>query len=215
MIYISRQLLFSFLVVLPVIAISGCDAVSFDRPDHWATPIHNWHLRNAYRVSEKLYRSAQPGLAAYREFHKLGVELSLDLRNEAFDAAKLRDMGIEQVHIPMNASSVTADQVVAALKVIDNSQKPVVVHCQAGADRTGAVVAFYRIVFEGWSKAEAIDEMVNGGYGFHSRYHNIITLIQNADIAAIKRRLEANSGNDKVGTNDSRIKSLPRNRTNG
>ena len=43
---------------------------------------------------------------------------------------------------------------------------PVLVHCKHGADRTGCIVALYRIVFQSWSKEAAIDEMHNGGYGF-------------------------------------------------
>lgn len=42
-----------------------------------------------------------------------------------------------------------------------------VVHCWHGSDRTGAVIAAYRIVQQGWSQHDAIDEMINGGYGFH------------------------------------------------
>ena len=41
----------------------------------------------------------------------------------------------------------------------DPAKRPVFVHCKHGADRTGTMVAFYRILFEGWSKDEAIREM--------------------------------------------------------
>ena len=41
-------------------------------------------------------------------------------------------------------------------------------HCQQGADRTGTMMAFYRIAVQGWPKDDAIAEMKNGGYGFHS-----------------------------------------------
>ena len=64
-------------------------------------------------------------------------------------------------------------------------------HCWHGSDRTGLVSAMYRIVFGGWSKKEAIDELINGGYGYHSMYKNISEFIEKVDIVAIKQRVTA------------------------
>jgi tyrosine-protein phosphatase SIW14 len=195
----------TILVMITTVLLSAtaCDFRSH-RPDKWATRLYNYHFRNAYRVSDKLYRSAQPGLAAYREFYKLGVRVSINLRGLAFDPAKLKAIGIRQVNIPVSAANLNLDQVIAILKVIKEADSPVLVQCEWGADRSGAVTAFYRIVFQGWSKDEAIDEMVNGGFGFHKRYQNLITLIRNADIGLIKRRLDLAAAADKVGDNDLR-----------
>jgi hypothetical protein len=49
--------------------------------------------------------------------------------------------------------------------------------------------AMYRIVEQGWSKDEAIREMVDGGYGFHAMWSNIIHYVKNVDIEKIKREL--------------------------
>jgi hypothetical protein len=48
----------------------------------------------------------------------------------------------------------------------------------------------YRIVFQDWSYQEAIDEMINGGYGFHEKYENIPLFIEQADIEIIKTNLK-------------------------
>lgn len=66
------------------------------------------------------------------------------------------------------------------------SLQPVLVHCNHGSDRTGTMVAIYRIVFEGWSKAQATDEMINGGFGFHPIWQNLIRYIEELDVNAIK-----------------------------
>jgi protein tyrosine/serine phosphatase len=68
----------------------------------------------------------------------------------------------------MTAWEPDDDKVERFLRIVtDPSRTPVFVHCQHGADRTGMMVAMYRVVVQGWSKADAIDEMRRGGFGFH------------------------------------------------
>ena len=50
----------------------------------------------------------------------------------------------------------------------DTNAVPVLVHCQHGADRTGSMCALYRIMRQGWKVEDAITEMKDGGYGYHS-----------------------------------------------
>ena len=70
----------------------------------------------------------------------------------------------------------------------DPKRQPVFVHCQHGADRTGTMCAIYRLVEQGWSKDEAIREITDGGYGFHSVWQNLIKYLRNLDVKAIKAR---------------------------
>ena len=79
------------------------------------------------------------------------------------------------------------EDVVRFLKIVtENNNTPVFVHCQFGSDRTGTMCAIYRIAVEGWNKNEAIEEMTEGGFGFHSIWSNLIDYIQNLDIDKIK-----------------------------
>jgi protein tyrosine/serine phosphatase len=91
----------------------------------------------------------------------------------------------------MNALSITRDGIISALKLIKSAEGrgPVLVHCKHGADRTGVVIAMYRILYQGWTKEQAVDEMENGGYNFHSIFINIPNFIKNANIADYKRAL--------------------------
>ena len=45
------------------------------------------------------------------------------------------------------------------MKILRDAPKPILVHCQHGSDRTGAVIALYRILFQNMSKVEAIKEL--------------------------------------------------------
>ena len=81
------------------------------------------------------------------------------------------------------------EEVIDFLKVAtDPARWPVFVHCQHGADRTGTMYAIYRIAIEGWSKEDAIGEMTEGEFGFHSVWYNLITYIQELDIETIKQK---------------------------
>ena len=59
------------------------------------------------------------------------------------------------------------------------------VHCQRGADRTGTATAVYRICVEGWSREDAIDEMVNGGYAFEPRFSHLKKYLRSFKIEAV------------------------------
>ena len=70
---------------------------------------------------------------------------------------------------------------------------PVLVHCWHGADRTGMVVALYRMVEQGWTREAAIEEMLEGGYGYHSVWKDIITFLETVDVEALRRALRSNA----------------------
>ena len=70
--------------------------------------------------------------------------------------------------------------------VTDENRRPVFVHCMHGADRTGTMCAAYRVAVDGWTKRQAIDEMTQGGFGFHSIWSNLPKLIENLDVEKIR-----------------------------
>jgi protein tyrosine/serine phosphatase len=63
------------------------------------------------------------------------------------------------------------------------------VHCQHGADRSGYLVAMYRVIVEGWDRQTAIDEMTAHGMGFHDIYQGLIDYVREADVKSLKARL--------------------------
>lgn len=162
------------------------------RNSDWATPIKLDGVPHLNVVKPNLFRSAQPTSEGFKALQdKLHVQAVLSLRESSNDLGLLAGTMIENKSVPMNAMTITEAQVIAALKILnaEMAKGPVLVHCLHGSDRTGAVIAMYRILYQRWSKEQAIDEMKNGGFGFHSIFFNIPIFIHNANIAKFKQAL--------------------------
>lgn len=161
-----------------------------ERPARWAEPIAVDGAPNLHKVSEVLYRSAQPSAAGMKGVEALGVKTVLSLRSFHSDRREARGTTLALVRVRFDTWDVDEDELVEALRVIrDPARQPVLVHCQHGADRTGMIVALHRIVFEGWSKQEAIDEMQNGGYGWHPVWTHIPGYVESVDVDALRRKI--------------------------
>jgi tyrosine-protein phosphatase SIW14 len=121
-------------------------------------------LQNFEKVSDSLYRGAQPSDEGFRQLAKLGVHTVVDLRGAGGRASREAEMvsslGMKYVNIPLDGfAAPTADEVSKVLALIeDSSAGPVFVHCRRGADRTGTVIALYRIGHDHWQNQKALDE---------------------------------------------------------
>ncbi len=167
-------------------------SVVLARDAHWAQPVTLAGVPNLNQVTPILFRSAQPDAEGFINLaHALKIKTVIDLRETQTDAALLGSSKINAYYVPMNPAHITDEEIIAALSLIraHEGEGPILVHCQHGADRTGVVMAMYRVIFQGWSKDQAIDEMKNGGYEFHSIFFNIPAYIKNADIPALKAAL--------------------------
>jgi protein tyrosine/serine phosphatase len=165
-----------------------------DRDPRWAGPLSKPGLPNLHQVSDALYRGAQPEPQGFAELHKLGVKTVVNLRKLHSDEDEIEESGLpagalNYVPIKMNAWNAEDEDIVAFLKVMaDEKNHPVFVHCQHGADRTGTMSAIYRIAFQGWSREDALEEMLYGGFGFHSVWGNLVDYLSNVDIERLKRQ---------------------------
>jgi tyrosine-protein phosphatase SIW14 len=177
-----------FVVCLCLVCASFVFAAPELRPEQWARPVIDTRVGNLYQVSPGVFRAEQPSRSDIPDLQALGIKTLLNLREYHEDGAHFARAGFRLERHPMAAGSVANDDLVAALRLIHKSPKPVLVHCWHGSDRTGFVIAGYRLVFEGWSKQAAIDELRRGGFGYHERtYPNIKRALEALDVEALRR----------------------------
>lgn len=149
-------------------------------------------MENSYRICDDLYRSGQPESEGFTALQQLGVRSVLNLREYHKDTRIARHTQLHLMAYPVAAGDVTAADVENCLALINHAPKPVLVHCWHGSDRTGIVVAAYRIVFQNWTVAEAEKEFRDERFGYHEFwYGNLLELLHNTDWGAMRNRLRA------------------------
>jgi protein tyrosine/serine phosphatase len=164
---------------------------------NWAGPIDRPGLPNLHKVSDDLYRGAQPTAEGIAELERLGVKTVVNLREFDTDRELLAASDLAYEHIPMTPWHVEERDVARFLHLVTNDEnQPLFVHCRRGADRTGMSLAVYRVVVQGWSKDEAIAEMTQGGFRFHSGWKNLVRYVRDLDVPDLRRRAGIHSDSD-------------------
>ncbi len=159
---------------------------------NWAIPIEKPGLPNLHKVTENLYRGAQPSAEGFWQLKQMGVKTVVNLRSFHSDRDELGETGLAYEHIYMKTWHPEDEEVVRFLQIVmDRDRTPVFVHCQQGADRTGLMCAVYRVAMCGWTKEEAIEEMTSDEFGFHGIWDNLADYLKELDIEELKRRAES------------------------
>jgi tyrosine-protein phosphatase SIW14 len=119
-------------------------------------------------VTPTLYRGGQPSRVGYEALARMGVNIVVDARLSGKDNERktVEKAGMQYVSIPWHCL-FPKDEVFAHFLALlrDNPGKKVFVHCRYGDDRTGMMIAAYRMSVQGWTAAEALKEMDE--FGFH------------------------------------------------
>lgn len=116
------------------------------------------------------------------------------------ELAAVRDLGIEHVFLPLNGRGVGKVEhfTSAVRRVAEGAQngEPVLVHCHAGAQRTGGVIAAYRLLIEKRSPQFVLDELQR--YGWNPRRDQILVDFVNAHLKEAATELVAARCLDQV-----------------
>jgi len=119
-------------------------------------------------VEKQIYRGAAPTQAGLKKLQEIGVHTIIDLRIEKINREEKKvaeGMGFTWVHMPLGREAPTVKQVETFLALMDKAEKePVYVHCQYGADRTGAMIGIYRMRVQEWDFEKTWKEMRQFGF---------------------------------------------------
>lgn len=167
------------------------------RPDHWAISIDKNH--NFYQVDKQLFRSERFKTDNSDLLKKHGVQTIINLRHQNTDNLSSQDFRL--INYPLKTWAVTPEQLADILVLINNEQKQgktVLIHCYHGADRTGIVIAMYRIIEQNWTIEQAKQEMLQGGYGFHKIWKNLSNLLTEQKVSEIRKLYLQQKNNQQV-----------------
>jgi protein tyrosine phosphatase (PTP) superfamily phosphohydrolase (DUF442 family) len=184
---LAKKLVPSLAALLLAASCASAPPLAGPRPERWATPIELRGCPNLHRVDDTLYRGAQPERSGWSELERFGIRTVVSLRAFHPDAPPPpTTLALES--IPILTWAPEDDEVLRFLELAtDPSRRPLVVHCQHGADRTGYLCAVYRVVVQGWSKDDAIAEMTAGGYGFHVIWDHLVERLRELDVERFAR----------------------------
>ncbi len=131
-------------------------------------------IPNFHRVDENVYRGGQPKAEDWISLRRLGVKTVIDLRREGKhsiiqEQKAVEAAGMHYVNVPMyGIVAPTGEKVLKVLNLLRSSDAgPIFVHCRQGLDRTGTIIACYRISHDGWRNEAALDEAK--AFGMHWR----------------------------------------------
>jgi protein tyrosine/serine phosphatase len=129
---------------------------------------------NFEKVNDLVYRGAQPTEQGFQSLAKLGIHSVVDLQesgsSRAIDEEKaVKAAGMEYISVPMEGMQKPSNESVAkVLAVLESGTNgPVFVHCHRGADRTGGVIACYRIEHDHWTNQKALSEARSMGMSWY------------------------------------------------
>lgn len=129
----------------------------------------NAEVKNLHRMDEHIYRGKQPGQSDFRELADMGIRTVLDLRggpiHKPRERKRVESLGMQYVSIRLSGLWEPKDkQIAQVLNVLDDPSKwPIFIHCWRGDDRSGMVLACYRIQHDHWTNQQALEEATHLG----------------------------------------------------
>ena len=133
-------------------------------------------LPNFKIVSDHILRGGQPSDDGFKKLAERGVKTVVDLRwadehSIPHEKQVVEADGMRFVSVPMKGiGAPTLEQVASALRVLEDSDNwPVFIHCRRGSDRTGTVLACFRISHDHWQHRKALEEAKAGGLSVFER----------------------------------------------
>ena len=165
------------------------------RPAQWAEPIALEGVPNLHRITPTLYRSEQPTSLGMKNLEKLGIRTVINLRYFNDDEDEVEGTSLRTERTKILTWRIGDKHVIEVMNMLKRTENgPFLIHCQHGADRTGLMTAMYRILEQGWTPDDALKELTDGGFGYHSMWKNIIDYLQSVDVEKLRAKMAPSGG---------------------
>ena len=145
-------------------------------------PEHEQGLENVFQLSRSILTGSEPGdQEALSAVVAMGVRTVISVDGKAPDVATAEELGLRYVHVPIQYSGITPDQVQQLAKTFRELDGPFYVHCFHGRHRGPAAAAIGRVVLDGIDRWQAIGEMRQYG-GTAAKYEGLYRTIATAEL---------------------------------
>ncbi|MGY0218557.1 dual specificity protein phosphatase family protein [Endozoicomonadaceae bacterium StTr2] len=165
------------------------------RTNEWAQPFPQPGMINSYKLDDKMFRCAQPDKVVLERLEKEGYHV-INLRHfhSDFSVVGRDDFAGSHFKVPTKTPKPFVAGVMREIHKQQKLGKKIYIHCLHGSDRTGFMCAAYRMVFQGWTANQAIDEYTKGSFGYHEKVFPELPgmlkeLEENKDIEKIQKEL--------------------------
>jgi len=116
-----------------------------------------------------VYRGAQPRDGGLSRLRELGINTVINLRGASArtraEEAEARALGLNYFNIALpnwgRPQDARVRRILEIIAAPENGR--VFIHCRSGVDRTGLIVAMYRMTNEGWNTNDALAEADRDG----------------------------------------------------
>lgn len=133
-------------------------------------------VHDAAHAARQIYRGGDPDEEDLDDLARLGIKTFVSLQSDgdpdvspgeiARERAVVTRLGMAFWHLPVPDGEVPSAWTVQRWLVAAraSARSPVFIHCEWGRDRTGAMIAAYRILENGYTPDQALREMAQFGY---------------------------------------------------
>jgi protein tyrosine/serine phosphatase len=171
-------------------------AAAAERNARWAVPITLEGVPNLHRITPTLYRSEQPTAPGMKNLEQLGIRTVINLRWFNNDRKETAGTLLRTERVKILTWDIDDKHVIEVMRMLKNPENgPFLIHCKHGADRTGLMTAMYRMLEQGWSADEALEELTGGGYGYHSMWTNILDYVRSVDVEKLRAAISGAAPN--------------------
>jgi protein tyrosine/serine phosphatase len=150
------------IVFLALTSLCGCALLSYVKDPFQDIPAFG-------RVTEDIYRGSCPKPAGYLKLKQMGIKTIINLTHNTkqfeYEKSLAKEYGFTVINIPFSVYTWPEDEkVLLFLKTaLDHKNAPIFVHCSNGRDRTGMLIAVYRVIVEKWQPKVAYQEACDYG----------------------------------------------------